>query len=238
MMLGVFKRMFKIGEAGVHAALDKAEDPVTMTEQGLRDLHKDLDDGMQSIAQVKAVVIGTKREIDRHREVAADYERKAMLLLQRAEKGELDAGEAERLTLEALSKKEAEVNRAGELTRQLQSHEKSAEQLEANVRKLRSQIGSWENELRTLKARARIGRATEKLNRQLAQVDSTGTLSMLERMREKVSEQESLARAYEYMAKVDSGVDSEIEEILGGGSTTSDGAAASLADLKAKMGIK
>ena len=151
-MIGVFRRMFKIGEAEAHAALDKAEDPVKMTEQGLRDLRTDLDNSMQSMAQIKALVIGAKREINQHREVAADYERKAMLLLQRAEKGELDPAEAERLALEAMSKKEAAVNQAGELSRQLQSHEKSAEQLEANVRKLRSQIGSWENELRTLKA--------------------------------------------------------------------------------------
>ncbi len=237
-MIGAFKRLFKIGEVGIQAALDKREDPVESAEQGLLDLRQDLDEGMQSIAQVKAVVIGTKREIGGHREIAADYERKAMLLLRRAERGELDAGEAERLALEALGRKEAEVNRAGELTRQLQEHEKSAEQLETNVRKLRSQIGSWENELRTLKARARVGKATEKLNRQLAQVDSAGTLSMLERMREKVGEQESLARSYEYMAKVEGGVDSEIDEILGRGPSTSTGAEASLAGLKTKMGIK
>lgn len=237
-MMGVFRRMFRIGAAETHAALDKIEDPVKMTEQGLRDLRKDLDSSMQSMAQVKAMVIGAKREIAQHREVAADYERKAMLLLQRAEKGDLDVGEAERLALEAMSKKEAAVNQAGELSRQLQSHERSADQLEANVRKLRSQVGSWENELRTLKARARVGKATEKLNRQLAQVDSSGTVAMLERMREKVNEQESLAEAYGDMAAVETSVDAEIDKALGGGSSANAGAAASLAELKAKMGMK
>lgn len=69
-MIGVFRRMFKIGEAEAHAALDQVEDPVKMTEQGLRDLRKDLESSMQSMAQVKALVIGAKREIDGHREVA------------------------------------------------------------------------------------------------------------------------------------------------------------------------
>ncbi len=237
-MIGVFRRMFKIGTAEAHAALDQVEDPVKMTEQGLRDLRKDLESSMQSMAQVKAMVIGAKREIDQHREVAADYERKAMLLLQRAEQGELDPGDAERLALEALGKKEAAVKQASELTRQLQSHEKSSEQLEANVRKLRSQIGSWENELRTLKARARVGQATEKLNRQLAQVDSAGTVSMLERMREKVNQQESLSQAYGEMAAVETSVDADIDRALGGSSPANTGAAASLAELKAKMGMK
>lgn len=237
-MISVFRRMFKIGQAEAHAALDQVEDPVKMIEQGLRDLRKDLEESMQSLAGVKAMVIGARREIDQQREVAADYERKAMLLLQRAEQGELDPAEAERLALDALSRKETAVQQAGELSGQLQSHEKGAEQLEANVRKLRSQIGSWENELRTLKARARVGKATEKLNRQLARVDSSGTVAMLARMREKVNQQESLARAYGEMAAVETSVDAEIDRALGGGASASTGAAASLAELKAKMGMK
>jgi phage shock protein A len=38
--MNVFKRLFKVGEAEAHSALDKLEDPIKMTEQGIRDLKK------------------------------------------------------------------------------------------------------------------------------------------------------------------------------------------------------
>ena len=41
--MNVFKRLFRVGEAEAHSALDKLEDPIKMTEQGIRDLKKDLD---------------------------------------------------------------------------------------------------------------------------------------------------------------------------------------------------
>ena len=40
--MSIFKRLFGIGSAEVNSALDKLEDPVKMTEQGIRDLKQDL----------------------------------------------------------------------------------------------------------------------------------------------------------------------------------------------------
>ena len=40
--MNIFKRLFRISQAEIHAAVDKMEDPVKMTEQGLGDLRQDL----------------------------------------------------------------------------------------------------------------------------------------------------------------------------------------------------
>lgn len=37
-MAGLFKRIFRVAQAEAHAAVDKLEDPVKMTEQGIREL--------------------------------------------------------------------------------------------------------------------------------------------------------------------------------------------------------
>ena len=106
-------------------------------------------------------------------------------------------------------------------------------QLEQNVKKLRSKIGHYENELKTLKARTKVSQATTKLNKQMAQIDSTGTISMLEKMKEKVTENEALSEAYADVAKENRTVDEEIDDVLGAPSE-SEGTDA-LAALKAKM---
>ena len=41
---------------------------------------------MKSVAQIKAIAIGTKKELETKKQILADYEQKAMILLQRSEK--------------------------------------------------------------------------------------------------------------------------------------------------------
>ena len=98
--MSFFSRIFRIGQAEAHSVIDKFEDPIKMTEQGIRDLKKDLQGAMTSLAEVKAIAIRTRRDADNKKKLAADYERKAMLLLQKAQGGTLDMSDAERLATE------------------------------------------------------------------------------------------------------------------------------------------
>ena len=86
----------------------------------------------------------------------------------------------------------------------------------------------------TLKARTKTAQATRKINQHLANVDSKGTVALLDRMKERVEEQEALATAYGDMAESSNSVDDEINKAIG-----DDGANASdaLAKLKAKIGV-
>merc|ERR1739838_938873 len=86
--------------------------------------------------------------------------------------------------------------------------------MESKIRTLKSQIGKWENELKTLEARQKAASATGKINKQLANIDSSGTLSMLEKMKEKVEEQEALSDAYGDMADESKTIDEEINAAL------------------------
>lgn len=234
--MGIFKRLFKVAEAEAHSAVDKLENPIRLTEQGIRDLKKDLEGSMKSLAEVKALHIRTRRDTQARKDQAVTYEKKAMLLLKKAESGALDRGEADRLAGEALAKKEAASTQALVATKELKKQGTMVAQLESNVQKLKSQIASWESELATLTARAKVARATRKLNQQLAQSDSSGTIAMLEKMRAKVSEEEALAESYGEMAMTETSVDDEIDKALAGGAGEIK-AADSLAELKAKMGL-
>jgi phage shock protein A len=227
--------MFKIGQAEAHSVVDKLEDPIRMTEQGIRDLKKDLQQAMTAVASVKATAIRLKKDADDQKKLAQDYERKAMLLLQKMQAGELQSSDAERLASEALNKKEEAVNREATLQTDYQKQQQVSDQLQSKVGSLKQTISRYENELITLKARAKTAASMRKINQQLAKVDTSGTIAMLEKMKNKVQEEESLAEAYGEMATADAGVDAEIDKLLEQPAltTTSD----SLVDLKKKMGI-
>jgi phage shock protein A len=234
--MSVFKRLFRVSQAEAHAIVDKFEDPIKMTEQGIRDLKKDLQASMTSLAEVKAIAIRTRREADNHKKLTVDYERKAMMLLQKMQSGEMEQADAERLATQALNKKEQSAADAIRLAQEAERHEQMAGQLQANVNKIKSGVNTYENDLVTLKARAKTAVATKKINQQIARVDSSGTMAMLEKMKSKVEEDEALALAYGEMADLDKSVDDEIEAALKNGNTVS--ASVNLLDLKKKMGIK
>ena len=233
--MSIFQRLFRVGKAEVHSAIDQFEDPIKMTEQGIRDLKNDLNQAMTSLAEVKGQAIRLRKQAEDNAKASADYERKAMLLLQKAQNGDLDPAEADRLATEALTRKDEADKRHAQLSQDAQSQEQMASQLQSQVDKLKSQIAKYENELITLRARAKTAAATKKINKQLAKVDSSGTLAMLERMKERVEEDESLSQAYGEMAGAAKSVDEEIDSAIASSSAGTD---ERLAALKAKMGMQ
>ncbi len=234
--MSIFKRLFKVGQSHAHTVVDKMEDPIKMTEQGIRDLKKDLQSAMTSLAEVKGISIRTRKQAENNKKLAADYERKAMLLLQKVQGGEMDQATAERLATDALSKKETHANDAVRLSQEAEHHEKMSANLQANVNKIKSTVSTFENDLVTLRARAKTAASTKKINKQIAKVDSSGTIAMLEKMKTKVEEDESLAIAYSDMASAETSVDDEINAALTSGSSTT--ASSNLLELKQKMGLE
>ena len=234
--MSFFSRLFKVAQSEAHSVVDGIEDPIKMTEQGIRDLKKNLSEAMQGLAQVKSLAIRLRKDADDQKSRAQSYERKAMLLLQKMQSGDLEAGEAERLATQALAEKESAEQRATSITNDHQVQQQAADQLQAKVDKLRREITRYENELVTLRARARTAQSMKKVNKQLSGVDSSSTISMLEKMKTKVMEEESLATAYGELADSSASIDSQIDKALEAPSASA--GSDSLAALKAKMGIE
>lgn len=233
--MGIIARLFKVGQAEAHALVDKLEDPIKLTEQGIRDLKGDLQSAMTGLAEVKGVAIRLTKEVEDAKRQAEEYERKAMLLLQRFKDGQLDQAQAERLATEALNQKELALQRATRLAQDAEQQQRMASQLQEKVQQLKTAITTYENELVTLRARAKTAESTKKINQHLAKVDSSSTIAMLERMKQKVEEDEALAQAYGEVGQVQTSVDAEINKALAG--TQPSKAQDQLQALKARLGI-
>jgi len=231
--MGIFSRLFKVGQAEAHSAVEKLEDPIKLTEQAIRDLKKDLDQSLKSLAEVKAVAIRSRKEMNEYDSQAKSYEHKAMQLVQKAQSGGISEEEADRLATEALNRKGEAEQKAATSRKHYEQLQQQISQLNGNVDKLKSSISKYENELKMLKARSRVSNATGKLNKSMAKVDSSSSMALLERMKDKVEQQEALSEAYGDMAQSNQSFDDEIDDALGGASESSSSSA--LAELKAKM---
>ena len=232
--MNLFKRLFKIGQAETNSAIDSMEDPIKMTEQGIRDMKEDLDRSLEALAQVKALAIRAKNDQEEYQNKAEEYQNKAITILKRGHKQEIDATEADRLAKEALIQKDINEQQVVRAKEESAKFDNNVAQLQKNIKSIKGNIGNWENELKTLKARVKVSNATKSLNKQMAQLDSSGTVSMLERMKEKVAQEEALAEAYGDIANATKSIDDEIDKAA---DTSKGKAEDDLAQLKAKLGL-
>jgi phage shock protein A len=212
--MNIFKRLFRIGQAEIHAAVEKMEDPVKMTEQGLRELRKELADATEAYAKVKALAIRTENDQLQCQKESLNYAEKAILIMQKAQVGQVDLIKAEELAREALSLRRKFWAESEELSNQVVSLQQSSREMLRNTDILKENMEKWEKELRTLKARVKVSKATEQVNKQLAQLDTNGTIAMLERMKNKVEDQEALAKAYGEIAGAKSNLKDELNDLV------------------------
>lgn len=232
--MNIFKRLFRIGQAEIHAAVDKMEDPIKMTEQGLRELRMDLAEATEAYAKVKALAIRTENNQLQIQQESRNYAEKAILIMQKAQSGQVDLVKAEELAREALALNRKYYIESEELAEQVTALQQSSRQMLQNTEILQENMVKWEKELRTLKARVKVSKATEQVNKQMSQVDSNGIVTMLERMRSKVEDQEALAQAYGQISHEKNSRKEELDRLLKDDSASIE---KDLQAIKEKLGI-
>ena len=212
--------------------MDNLEDPVKMTAEGIRELEQKLTESMKSLAEVKASAISAKNALDKAKQESVDYENKAMMFLKAAETGKMSQDEADKLATQCLEKKSQKTQELPVLEANYRKYQGAADKLQDAVKTLKTNIEKWKSEAKMLKARSKVAEATANLNKQLSGIDSSDTIAMLEKMKEKVDQQEALADSYLEIAQDNNerDIDSALKAIGSSVQASSD-----LAALKAKM---
>ncbi len=199
--MNIFKRLLKIGQAEIHALVDMMEDPISLTEQGIRDMKKQLHDSTESAAKVRASIIRSENLISEKEKEAAQMAEKAKLALSKAQTGELTTQQSEKLAAEALLIKKRILEDVQALGLEISEHTVKREEINKHIEVLQFNISKWEKELTTLRAKQKVNEAASMANQQMANIDSNSTLDMLQRVKNKVANDEALAEAYAEMAK-------------------------------------
>ncbi|TJY64613.1 PspA/IM30 family protein [Sphingobacterium alkalisoli] len=194
--MNIFKRLLKIGQSEIHALVDKMEDPISMTEQGIRDLKEELATTTERYAKAKAFQIRSDNKIAENKEKIKQLEDKAMRILLKANTGEITTEAANKLAKEALLQKKDLIEHTLTLQTQVEGHKLTLNEVAQNLEILQLNISKWEKELTTLRAKQKVSTASELANKQIANMENNSTIDMLERLKAKVATDASLADAY------------------------------------------
>lgn len=186
--MALFKRLRDLTMSNLNALIDKAEDPVKMLDQYLRDMEEDIGDAESAVAKQIAVEKKLQQQYQEAQELAIKREAQA---LQALEAGNED------LARRALVDKKAMAEKAADFKVQYEGAKTVADGLRGKLGEMKEQLAEMKNKRDTLKARAEAAKAQKQINQTLSGIGSNNAAAGFSRMEDKVLQLEAEAEASE-----------------------------------------
>ncbi|WP_454191670.1 PspA/IM30 family protein [Paenibacillus sp. Marseille-Q7038] len=202
--MSLFKRFRDLTMSNINALIDKAEDPIKMTDQYIRDMQKDLEDAEKAVAAQIAI----------EKKFKALYEEQEALVKKREEQAHT-AAKAQNIDLarRALEeKKNAEV-KLTEYKTSFDQNKASADNLRSKLEEMRKQLSEMKNKRETLVARYNAAKAQTEINKAMSGFSSDSATSGMKRMEEKMLQAEAHAEASNEMNSKEKSLDEEFENM-------------------------
>ena len=206
--MGLFKRISDNIRANLNSFLDKAEDPVKMLEQYLRDMEDDIADAEAAVAKQIAVV---KRAEGSHKEAQAMVDKRTAQAMQALEQNRED------LARKALEDKKIHSGKAADYKEQYERAREVADNLKKQLRDMIDEFEKMKAKKATLVARSEAARAQMEINKTMSGFGKDTARKGFERMQDKVLQNEAEAAAGLELRDSSKNLDAELAE-LGGSS--------------------
>jgi phage shock protein A len=220
--MSLFKRIGDNIRANINSLLDKAEDPVKMLEQYLRDMEDDIADAEVAVAKQIAVV---KRFESSYKDAQAMAEKREAQALQALEQNRED------LARKALEDKKIHAGKAADYKGQFEQARETADVLKRQLQEMKDELEKMKARKATLVARAEAAKAQKDINKVMSGFGKNTARKGFERMEEKVLQSEAEAAAGLELRGKTKSLDDELAELGGSSSDIDD----ELARLKARL---
>lgn len=202
--MSIFKRLRDLTMSNINAIIDKAEDPVKMTDQYIRDMQEDLEDAEKAVAAQIAIEKRFKQQ----------YEEQAALVKKREEQAHT-AAKAQNvdLTRRALEEKKSAEQKMNEFKAGYEQNKAAVDNLRGKLDEMRRQLTEMKNKRETLVARYNAAKAQTEINKAMNGFSSDTATAGLKRMEEKMLQAEARAEASNEMSSKEKSLDEEFKEL-------------------------
>lgn len=175
--MGVFSRIFKVGQAHANQLVDRLEDPAVMLEQAIKDKEKEISEARKAVMEVIATEKQTRAELSKEEENKTHWEERAKKALKL---------ENENLAAEALKRSEEHEQKAARLREIWENQRTGSEQLKAEVRKLSDELAEYKRNKDFLIAQAKTAAVKKKIYEAKAKIGRNGADDLMARMQGKI----------------------------------------------------
>lgn len=222
--MGIFKRLRDLTMASMNDLLDKAEDPVKMLNQFLRDMEEDIQEAETAVAKQIAIEMKFKQQYEEAEEMVQKRTEQAMKAL---EQGNED------LARRALEDKKEHQTRYTELKGQYDVAKANADRLRSQLSEMKDEFSKMKNKKDLLIARAEAAKAQKQINQAMSGFGTDNAAKGFDRMSEKVLQMEAEAKASGELRGSNKSLDDELSAL-----SKNDGVDDELAALKAQLAAK
>ncbi len=203
-MFNLFKRVGTIMSSELNSMLDKAEDPVKMLDQFMRDMSEDIREAETAVAKQMA----NEKMLYKKYQDAAQLSEKRQVQAEKA----LEA-DNEDLARRALQDKKHHDSQAETLKEAYDRAKKDSEDLRQKLQEMKSEYQEMDLKRDSLKARAETAKTKTKINRTMSSIGSDDSRHGFNRMEEKVLRFEAEAETSEDMRSSSRSLDKELEAL-------------------------
>ncbi len=202
--MAIFKRLRDLTMSNINAIIDKAEDPVKMTDQYIRDMTEDLEDAEKAVAAQIAIEKKFKQL----------YEEQQALVEKRTQQAHT-AAQAQNVELarRALEEKKAAEQKMAEYKVSYDQNKAAADNLRNKLDEMRKQLTEMKNKRETLVARYNAAKAQTEINKAMQGFSTDSATSGMKRMEEKMLQMEAQAEASNEMSSKGKSLDDEFEQL-------------------------
>lgn len=199
-MFKFFRRMKTVVESELNAALDKAEDPVKMLEQYMRDMAEDIREVETSVAKQ---IANEKMLQKKYTEAQSMVDKRGDQAMKAVEAGNDD------LARRALEDKKVHQQKADKLKESYVSAQNDSMMLRTKLDEMKIEYQEMELKKDSLKARAESAKTRTKMNRTLSNIGNDTSKQGFARMEEKVLQYEAEAETSEDLRQSNRSLDDE-----------------------------
>jgi phage shock protein A len=221
--MSIFKRIRDISAASINDLIDRAEDPVKMLNQYLRDMEDDIADAEISVAKQIAIEKKFKHQLEESQEMVDKRGEQAMKAM---ESGNED------LARRALQDKKQHQEKVEDFTTQHGNAKSNADHLRKQLQEMKDEFEKMKNKKDTLVARAESAKAQKNINQAMSGFGKDNGAKGFDRMSEKVLQMEAEAEASADLKNSNRSLDNELDAL--GKDDVEDEMAALRAQMEAK----
>lgn len=203
-MFKFFKRVKTVVDSELNALLDKAEDPVKMLEQFMRDMESDIREAESAVA----------KQIANEKMLQKKYEYAKKMVEKRDEQAitAIEAGNDD-LARRALEDKKMHSQTAETLKESYERAKLDSQSVRKKLDEMKAEYYEMKLKKDSLKARAESAKTRTKINRTLSGIGSDESKQGFERMEEKVLQYEAEAETSEDLRSSNRSLDDEFDAL-------------------------
>lgn len=184
--MGIFARFMTVIKSNLNALIGRAEDPKKVLEQSLLDMRQQVTSVRQEVASAIADEKKLQAQVEREKQQAEDWERRAMLAVQ---EGRDD------LAKQALMRHGEHLQNAQQLHDTWLKHKSDTENLKQSLRDMSDKLEELKRKKNVLIARQKRAEAQGRIQQTMSSMNDQSALETFNRMEEKIDDMERQALA-------------------------------------------